>query len=195
LRARGVARVVIVGHSLGGLIALRYALDHPQDVAGLVLVNPTSHPRPNDLPWFQRVAGALLGPVAAYTLITPLSLVTNSALTKQLFRPEAAPPDYAAQSGLALAMAPGRFLASLREYAALRDELIRHAPHYPKIAVPTTVIAGESDAIAPPAIHAEALAAALPNASLLRLAGAGHMAHHTHAFVVVRETERLAGWM
>ena len=31
---------VFIGHSLGGFLSLKYALDHPQSVRGLVLVNP-----------------------------------------------------------------------------------------------------------------------------------------------------------
>lgn len=41
LAAAGILRpVVLVGHSLGGLIVRLYAYHHPQDVAGLVLVDP-----------------------------------------------------------------------------------------------------------------------------------------------------------
>jgi pimeloyl-ACP methyl ester carboxylesterase len=35
----GVAEAVIVGHSMGGLVSLRVAVEHPDRVAGLVLVN------------------------------------------------------------------------------------------------------------------------------------------------------------
>ena len=40
LNALDLERVVLVGHSLGGRIAIDYALDHPERVAGLVLVAP-----------------------------------------------------------------------------------------------------------------------------------------------------------
>jgi pimeloyl-ACP methyl ester carboxylesterase len=76
----------------------------------------------------------------------------------------------------------------------LRDQLIDHVPRYGAIAVPTVIIAGAADPVVPPAIHAEALAAALPQARLLRLAGAGHMAHHAHAEAIAAEIERLAGY-
>ncbi len=33
---------VVVGHSIGGLYALRYAGDHPESVSGLVLIDPTT---------------------------------------------------------------------------------------------------------------------------------------------------------
>src|SRR5438309_2126529 len=34
----GVSRAVLVGHSMGGLVALQLALAHPDKVAGLVLI-------------------------------------------------------------------------------------------------------------------------------------------------------------
>src|SRR5438132_13563430 len=40
--ARGLADVVVVGHSLGGAIAIRLALQHPKLLRGLVLVAPAS---------------------------------------------------------------------------------------------------------------------------------------------------------
>ncbi|MEM8617253.1 MAG: alpha/beta hydrolase, partial [Pseudomonadota bacterium] len=36
-------RAVVVGHSFGGAVALRLALDHPENVKGLVLLAPVSH--------------------------------------------------------------------------------------------------------------------------------------------------------
>lgn len=36
--SRGYERPVLAGHSLGGAIVLQYALDYPEDVAGLVLI-------------------------------------------------------------------------------------------------------------------------------------------------------------
>jgi pimeloyl-ACP methyl ester carboxylesterase len=193
VRSLGAGPLIVVGHSFGGLIALRYALDDPHAVAGLVLINPTTHPRPGGLPWFQRAAEVLIGPLVVNTVLLPLSLATIGRLTDRIFRPEPAPPGYAARSRLALALTPRRFSASLREYSGLRDQLVDHVPRYPAIRVPTLIVAGTADPVVPPAVHAEALAAALPRARLLRLIGAGHMAHHAHAETIAAEIERLAG--
>ncbi|MBB3343733.1 alpha/beta hydrolase [Luteimonas sp. RC10] len=40
LQALGVERPVLIGHSMGGMLATRYALQYPDAVAQLVLVNP-----------------------------------------------------------------------------------------------------------------------------------------------------------
>ncbi len=40
LTSRGIDRAVIVGHSMGGMIAARYALMFPETVSRLVLINP-----------------------------------------------------------------------------------------------------------------------------------------------------------
>ena len=40
LASLGVARSVVVGHSMGGMLATRYALLHPEATEKLLLVNP-----------------------------------------------------------------------------------------------------------------------------------------------------------
>jgi pimeloyl-ACP methyl ester carboxylesterase len=40
LRSIGIERPVMLGHSMGGMLAMRYALMYPNELTGLVLVNP-----------------------------------------------------------------------------------------------------------------------------------------------------------
>src|SRR5438477_631419 len=49
LDALGIERAVLVGNSIGGATALRYAATHPERVAGLVLENPSGLDRPDRL--------------------------------------------------------------------------------------------------------------------------------------------------
>jgi pimeloyl-ACP methyl ester carboxylesterase len=64
VREQGEAPVVVVGHSLGGLIALRLAVDRPGLIAGLLLLDPTPVTPPRmlrSMGVFLRVL-AVLGP-------------------------------------------------------------------------------------------------------------------------------------
>ncbi|WP_315762926.1 alpha/beta hydrolase [Sphingomonas sp. Y38-1Y] len=40
MKARGIGRAVVVGHSMGGMLAARFAIDHPELTERLVMVNP-----------------------------------------------------------------------------------------------------------------------------------------------------------
>jgi pimeloyl-ACP methyl ester carboxylesterase len=193
VEALGARTLIVVGHSLGGLIALRYALDELPAVAGLVLINPTTHPRPGGLPWYQKAAEVVFGPLMIWTVLLPASLPMLDRLSARLFRPETPPPGWAARTGLALGLTPRRFWASMREYAALRDHLTAVAPRYPDITVPAVIVLGEADPVVPPAIHGEVLAKVLPHGRVVRIPGAGHMVHHLHGEAIAAEIERLAG--
>ncbi len=73
-----------------------------------------------------------------------------------------------------------RLLIKRQSPAAIRDAIIRmmerpdSTPLLASITVPTLVVVGEEDVLTPPA-DAEAMVAALPNASLVRIVGAGHL--------------------
>lgn len=73
-----------------------------------------------------------------------------------------------------------RLLIKRQSPAAIRDAIVRmmerpdSTPLLASIQVPTLVIVGDEDTLTPPS-DAEAMVAALPHASLVRIAGAGHM--------------------
>jgi alpha-beta hydrolase superfamily lysophospholipase len=54
--------VFLVGHSWGGLITLAYTVDHPRDIAGLILSAPAA--RPKNVSAIQIVIGKLLANIA-----------------------------------------------------------------------------------------------------------------------------------
>ncbi len=57
LLGEGPRRTLLVGHSFGGAVALRMALDHPQAVSGLLLIAPTLSPELERPSWYERLAG------------------------------------------------------------------------------------------------------------------------------------------
>ncbi len=56
----GLARADLLGHSLGGMVALRFTLAHPERVASLVLMDTSARPMPLPIPEPARVTLAKL---------------------------------------------------------------------------------------------------------------------------------------
>jgi 2-hydroxy-6-oxonona-2,4-dienedioate hydrolase len=48
--ARGLRRILLIGHSMGCQVSLEFATRHPDRVAGLVLIGPTSDPSARTIP-------------------------------------------------------------------------------------------------------------------------------------------------
>ena len=75
-----------------------------------------------------------------------------------------------------------RRLIKRQSPTGIRDAIVRmmerpdSAPTLSAITIPTLVLVGEEDVLTPPA-ESEAIAAALPNAALVRIAGAGHLSN------------------
>ncbi len=52
----GSTRAVLVGHSMGGLVAMTTALAYPERVAGLVLIGTASQSKQKVAEWYERIA-------------------------------------------------------------------------------------------------------------------------------------------
>jgi pimeloyl-ACP methyl ester carboxylesterase len=188
----GIARAVIVGHSWGGTLAVTFALDHPDCVAGLVLLAPPTHPHLHRLTWLY---GMLSPPVAGWlfsrTFAVPLSALALETGVRGAFVPQTPPPDYLSRSAAWLLLRPRCFLANARDIAGLQRFLTGQVPRYRDLRIPVVVASGDRDAIVAPRLHTMAFAVALPGAKLVLLPGVGHMPHHAEPERIVAEIEAL----
>ena len=154
-------RAAVCGLSLGGYTALALAARHPERVAGLVLADARAEP---DTPEAQR---GRLHSAARVRAEGPAGFLDE-------FVPRlVAPGDHAslrAVRAIADAQRPEAIATALE---ALADRADRR-PDLPAMAVPALVIVGSEDALTPPALS-EAMVAALPDAELLVIEGAGHL--------------------
>ena len=68
LQKLGVGEAVFVVHSWAGALGLRMALDHPQRVAGLVMLAPVAYPWPGGVGLYNKIVSTpVIGPLLAYT--------------------------------------------------------------------------------------------------------------------------------
>jgi pimeloyl-ACP methyl ester carboxylesterase len=189
----GVERAIVIGHSWGGVLALRFALDHPQRVAGLVLLAPPLYPLSRSVTWFYDImATPFLGWLIAHTMLLPVGVLSIGAGFCGAFWPQRPPRHYLRCAGTLLSLRPRTFLASSRDIAHLRINLPSQAVHYAALELPTTIVTGDRDLIVAPRRHALAFAEAVPAVKLVVLPGIGHMLHHAAPERVAAEIERLA---
>jgi pimeloyl-ACP methyl ester carboxylesterase len=159
-----IERAVLVGLSMGGYVAFAMLRRHRARIAGLVLAD-TRPQADSDEARAAREANARLvesqGIAALVEKLLPGLLSPNA--------PEAVREEV---RRIAAANRPAGVAAALRAMAARPDS----TDLLPTIGVPTLVVAGAEDSLTPPDV-ARAMAAAIPGAGYVEIAGAGHLSN------------------
>ena len=192
----GVDRAIVVAHSWAGALALRIALDHPDRVAGLVLLAPVAYPwrggagRYNDV-----ISTPLIGPLLAHTITLPLGLLVASSGASGVFAPQPMPDDFVRDSATLLLLRPREFIANARDLVTLKAAVVEQAPRYAEIKAPLSIVSGDVDKTVTTGIHSRLLAATAPQAKLIVLPGVGHMVQYAAPDLVASEIEAMAGRM
>jgi pimeloyl-ACP methyl ester carboxylesterase len=125
IRALGLTRPLVAGHSLGGAISLVLALDHPDCVGGLALFAPLTHAQDEVHAVFRRllIRSSLVRSLVAWTLATPLGIRNGPAVLKEVFAPEAVVPVFPLRAGGLLGLRPKAFYATSWDLVAINDVL------------------------------------------------------------------------
>ena len=154
---------VPVGSSMGGYLAFELWRRAPERIAAMALVDTRATPDSPEQREARDDSIRLLGEAGREPFWDELA--------PRLFGPGTDPAVVAAARALALEQ-PITALVAAQETIGDR---VDSRSALPTIEVPVLVVVGEEDKLTP-AADAEAMVAALPNARLSRIAGAGHLA-------------------
>lgn len=187
LKALGVVRPVLVGHSFGCLCALAYAEQYPDEVSRLVLVAPLAFPelRPFEHGFFAPRAVPVLGP--ALSTMTPrfIDRAVLEVIHKIMFSPDSPSDSWKANYPWEQILETDSILANAEDSAAVHPLSLASRLELGPVETPALILNGTADLVVSEALQAGRLQAVLPNSKHLRLEGAGHMAHHTRPDAVI----------
>lgn len=156
IESLGVGPVIVVGHSMGGKVALRLAVDAPEAVRGLVLIAPVAAGNAGFSPKGEAYLRATAGdPLAVRGWLTRTLMDPASAALDRLCTAAARTPRDAT-------------LASFESWAHTD-----YAEEAKRITAPTVVIAAEQDQ---PELSKRHVAELIPGARHVVLPGAAHYA-------------------
>lgn len=191
--AMGAEKPVLVGHSWGASVALAWALDAPDEVAGVVSVSGVT------MPW-----GGLAPTVDALGLGSLIAAWYNRRITRtaetggvdafiaRAFRPQSPPAGYLDYVGAPLALRQKTLDANGQDLANTNRGVASVAARYGELKAPIEIMHGDADWLLDVEQHGARFAEAAPDARLTALPGVGHMAHHAAPDVLERLIDRLA---
>jgi 3-oxoadipate enol-lactonase len=163
--AQGLPQAVLVGHSLGGMVALQMWTRHPKRVAGLVLAASSPGFGQGSGDFQQAFIAQRLAPLEAGQSMADVA----NALVPTMVAPGFDGPGLAQAKACMGSITPAAYKAALSALMQFEQRSV-----LPTITVPTLCIAAEHDRTAAPTV-VQRMAEKIPHAQYLCLPGVGHL--------------------
>ena len=183
----GIDRPIVVGHSLGTMVALALALNHPNHVAGLVLASGYYFPKARvDIALFSPPAIPLVGDLLCYTVAPLMGEVMAPRMIAKMFAPQDVPERFEREFPVGLMVRPSQISASAKDAAHMIPDALAMSDRYGELDCPIAVLSGDADEVVDFREQTLRLQGAIPGSVLDVFPGAGHMIHHVDPARVMR---------
>lgn len=187
-----VEKPIVLGQSLGGAVALAYALEYQDEMSGLMVLAAVSHEWPGGVAWYNNASSTpVVGFLLRRTIIPVYGRWQAPAGIDGAFWPRKAPENYFEASGLPLLFRPKDFKSNAADIAHLKAEIIDMMGRYEELAIPTQIYTGTHDTTVSPTIHSYILDRQIPNSELTIIPFEGHGLHHTSKALILEGVDAL----
>lgn len=175
----GVQQAVVVGHSMGAMVALALALDHPEDVQRLVLLGGYYYPTARiDAMITAPVALPVVGDVMRYTVTAISARLLLNGMVKAMFAPREVPGHFISTLSREMMVRPVQLRANAEDAAFMIPQAKSSSERHQELRMPVAIFAGADDLVVDVEANATRLHRDLPGSTLAIVPGAGHMVHH-----------------
>lgn len=157
-----VTSPVLVGHSLGGAVALEMAVARPHDIGALALICPLTQREstPPDVFKGLAVRNPTLRALLGSTIAGPMAKATTDKVLTEVFKPEKWPEDFATKGGALLSFKPGAYVASSEDLEAAEVAMNRLPGRYAdELKIPGGILYGADDNLLSPDKHGKPMEA------------------------------------
>jgi len=164
LRTLGIPSAFVLGHSMGGVISLRFALDFPDMCDALIVSSSTAELNPQATEYWQDVAATVLENGIEAVAFEPSRLFSKGFVERN-------PGAVEEFSEMRLVNDPSCYAK-----AALAMSNYNYNAELDRICCPTLIIVGDEDILTPPGGSVR-MSRLIPGSKLIILEGCGHVSY------------------
>jgi len=171
-----IEKPLIVGHSLGGAIALALALEHKNKISGLALICPATQiiDKIPDMFKSLNISSPLIRFFVAHTFSSLIGILKRKKTFKAAFAPESICDDFNIKGGGDFALSSEAFIGTSEDLIFAQSSAASLVGREKELEVYSEVLFGEDDEILDAKLHGEKFSQ-LSGSKLTMLPGKGHM--------------------
>lgn len=194
IEALGLEKPLVVGHSLGGAVALTLAIEHPDAISGLALLSPHTYHTGEVAPEFAAlcIPSPLKRRLIAETVAVPASQKYAEQTLAFVFGPQQPPADYMTEGGGWLGLRPCHFYATSTDIVAAGIDYPQLQKRFGEIKVPVGILFGTADRVLDYQKHGVEMVGRIPGLDLELAEGIGHMPQFAVAARTIAFIRRIA---
>jgi pimeloyl-ACP methyl ester carboxylesterase len=190
----GLEKPLVVGHSLGGMMTLTLALNHPEKISGIVLLSALTRHRdgipPEIAPIY--ITSKLKRWLVAHTVAIPAALKLAPQTLAYVFGPQPTPEGYMTEGGGELGLRPGHFQNMVADLVAVADDMAELEKRFGEIDMPAGMAFGNADRVLNYATNGDDFRDRIRGLDFEMLDGIGHHPQYAATDRVVALIRRVA---